>query len=152
MKRPIVLLLSLLLTAAAFAQPRPPRGGPEGRGPGGPPPGGAERLAQYLQLSDSQRTAWESEHTAFRASTQSLIAKQRDLEKQMHTSLDSASTDACALGGLMLQIRSIHEQMQSAHEALDGRLESLLTAEQKARFESFRASQPFMRPGPPPQN
>src|SRR6185436_14603642 len=144
MKRPTILLVSLLLATAAVAQPRP----------GGPPPGGPspERIAQYLHLTDSQRTAWESEHSTFRASTQSLVTKQRDLENQLHTSLDSGSTDACALGGLMLQIRSVRDQMKSAHEALDTRLEALLTAEQKARFESMRADQPFPRPGPPPQN
>src|SRR4051794_30112838 len=109
MKRPTILLVSFLLATAAAAQPRP----------GGPPPGGPspERIAQYLHLTDSQRTAWESEHTTFRASTQSLVAKQRDLEKQLHTALDSGSTDACAVGGLTLQIRSVRDQMKTAHEA-----------------------------------
>jgi len=146
MKRPTVLLVSLLLASAAVAQPRP--GGP----PPGGGPGGSERIAQYLHLTDSQRTAWETEHATFRASTQSLFAKQRDLENQLHTSLDSGSTDACAVGGLMLQIRSVRDQVKTAHEALDGRLEALLTPEQKSRFESMRADQPFPRPGPPPQN
>ena len=142
MKRPIVLLISLLLTTAAFAQPRP----------GGPPPRDPERVAQTLGLSDSQRASWEAAHTEFRTATQPVLTRQRDLEKQLRTSLDAGNSEACTLGALVLQIHSLHEQLESAHQALDTKIESFLTAEQKARYESFRAGPGFGRPGPPPQN
>lgn len=142
MKRPIVLLISVLLTTAAFAQPRP----------GGPPPRDLERIVQSLNLNDSQRAAWDAAHAEFRAATQSLVMKQRDLERQLHASLDSGNADACSVGALALQIHSLHEQLESAHQALDTKIESFLTAEQKARYESFRAGPGFGRPGPPPQN
>jgi len=63
--------------------------------------------------------------------------------------MDTKSTDAAAIGNLMIDIRNTHDQIKAKHDALDTTLEGLLNAGQKVKFEAFRAAQPPMPPHPP---
>ena len=104
MKR--IAAVALLFALTAFAQPPlPPRPDPE-------------RLAAYLALDASQRRAWQSIQSEFRASTESLRAQER----------------------------AIHEQIESARRDADAKLALLLTPEQRTRLEALHQAMEAMRP------
>jgi hypothetical protein len=103
-----------LLFAALAAMPIVAQRGPRPDAPAGPPP----PLAEYLQLTPAQQTAWQQAHAEFLAIVEPL-----------------------------------HAQERAAHDALSAKLQSVLTPEQRTKFEAFEAAQKVMRErkGPPPQ-
>ena len=98
MKRALILITVVTaLAATAAAQP-------------GPPPPRGDALANYLQLTDAQKSQWQAAHAEFEAA------------------------------------------MKAAHDALETKLASTLTPEQKTKFEAFKAAREFLQPqGPRPQ-
>lgn len=142
MKKTTLTLLLTLIAVPVFAQPRPmPQPGPGGR-----PPGDAA-LVNYLQLTTDQKSAWDAAHKDFGGSVQPLFDKQRAAHQQLDTALQSKSTDPCSLGTQLLAIHAIGDQIKAAHDALDQKLDSILTADQKARYEAFQAAR-AAQPGP----
>jgi len=121
MKRIVPLILGILL-AASFAVAAPPPHGPAGAAAFGPPPHpGAPPLDEYLNLTDSQKAAAQSIEADFRAQTESLHE----------------------------QMRALHEQLLAARKAADAKLETILTSDQKAKFEAFIAAMEILRKGGP---
>ena len=98
MKRALILItLVTAMAVSATAQP-------------GPPPPRRDVLADYLQLTDAQKSAWQAAHAEFETA------------------------------------------MKAAHDALETKLGSTLTAEQKTKFEAFKAARELLQPhGPRPQ-
>lgn len=159
----IATLITLLAAFGAVAQQGPGPGAGKGPGAGSGPgtgqgPGAGiglgapqgprvDALINYLQLTADQKTAWQKAHDDFQTATQAL----RDQQIALHDQLDTAlqGTDACAIGALMLQIRAIGDQIRTAHDALDQKLASILTADQKAKYDAFQAALAFIGgPGP----
>jgi Spy/CpxP family protein refolding chaperone len=98
MKRALILIT--LLTAIAVSAAAQP----------GPPPPHRDVLADYLQLTDAQKSQWQAAHAEFEAA------------------------------------------MKAAHDALETKLASTLTPEQKTKFEAFKAARELLQPqGPRPQ-
>jgi hypothetical protein len=48
------------------------------------------------------------------------------------------------------QVQPLHDQLRAAHDALDLKLEAMLTPEQKAKFAAARAMRPPHHEPPPP--
>jgi Spy/CpxP family protein refolding chaperone len=144
MKRIVTILtLAAAMTVSAVAQPGPP------------PPGGPrhDRLADLLQLTADQKAAWASARKDFETATQPLREKEQATHEQLETALDAASPDPTAIGNLMLSIKAIHDQIRTAHEALDQKLASVLTPDQKAKFDAFLAARKAEGPhGPGPRH
>lgn len=144
MKRTPILMATLITLIAAFSALAQPA-------PGGPPR--PDPLREFLQLTADQRSAWENAQKQFDTATQGLRDQERSLNEQLGKALQG--TDACGIGGLMLQIRATGDQMKAAHDALDQKLVSVLTPEQRAKFDAFRAAVAFLNQpqpaGPPPQ-
>ena len=86
-----------------------------------PPPPGAPALDEYLSLNESQKAAAQSIESDFRAQTESLHE----------------------------QMRALHEQLMAARKAADAKFETILTSEQKAKFEAFIAAMEILRKGGP---
>ena len=98
MKRALIFIT--LLTAMAVPAAAQP----------GPPPPRRDVLADYLQLTDAQKSQWQAAHAEFEAA------------------------------------------MKAAHDTLEAKLAATLTAEQKTKFEAFRAARELMQPhGPRPE-
>ena len=120
-------VLALLTATSLFAQPH------------------RDPIESILNLDAQQKTAWNAALKDFHDANHALIEKQRVANERLHDALDAATPDACAVGNAMVSLHAIDEQLRTAHEALDQKLESLLNADQKAKFESLPP-----RPSMPP--
>lgn len=153
MKRVMVFTLSLLfvLAGSAFAQQRRgpgPGGAPPGPGFGGPARGNSDALAVYLGLTAEQKASWETIQSETRQAARALHEQERSLADQLE-----AATDAATIGGLVLQLRAIQTQLESAREAAQARFSAMLTADQQVKFAAFQAATEFLHrrgPGGPP--
>jgi hypothetical protein len=134
----IFSILILALASVALSQPRPPHGGPAGAPP---PPPSPEALANYLGLTTDQRAQWQAAHESFETAIEPLREKIEAIEPQMQQ-----TSDACTLGTMMLTVRSAQDAIKAQHDALDAKLAATLTAEQKLKFDAFRAAAMAMRP------
>jgi len=102
-----------------------------------------------LNLTPDQRVAFDNARRDFETATQPLMDKQRDAHQKIEDALKSGTADACAIGAMVLDTRSVSDQLKSAHEAFEKKLSSILNPDQLARFESFE-KQRHPPHGPPP--
>ena len=124
----------------AVAQPAPP---------GPPPMAKGDPLVSYLGLTAEQKTQWQTARQSFDEGIKPLRDHIDATHQQLEQLMDAKSMDAAAIGNLMIDIRNTHDQIKVKHDALDATLEGFLSADQKVKFEAFRAAQPPMPPHPP---
>lgn len=151
MKRLMVFAFSILfvLAGSAFGQQRRgPGGPPPNAGLGGPARGNSDALAIYLGLTAEQKASWETIQSETREAARALHEQERSLADQLE-----AATDAATIGGLVLQLRAIQTQLESARDAAQARFSAMLTADQQVKFAAFQAATEFLHrrgPGGPP--
>lgn len=136
----------LLLTGTAglaAAQGRPGRRPGEGDGPRHAAP--MKQLAAFLGLTEEQRAAWEAAHRDVKSKVEPLHDQMRTLHDQLKKALEAAKPDPTAVGKLVISIHGLQDQMRKAHEGLEQQLEGILTPEQKAKFEAFKAAREMGR-------
>ena len=97
-------------------------------------------LSGYLQLSAAQRVAWDSAKAEFEANAQPLMQKRHALMEQVEASLKSNSNDACGIGGNMVAAQAVGDQIRAAKETLIQKQVSVLTPEQKTKYDAFVAA------------
>ena len=133
-----------LLAVAAIAVAAPPRGsarfgdGASGEGFPRHAERRVERLAEFLELSDSQLTSWESLRSQHRDAVQPLLEQMRTHRESLRSLMESDSPDATALGEEMLAGRELREDLETGQQDLESGFRALLTAEQLERYEAFR--------------
>ena len=132
MKRILVLTTIVLIVAATAIAGEGPRPRLEERG-------GAE-LAHYLGLSAAQSEAWESARAEFNTAIEPLLGKHREIMSGVEAALKSSSVDACAVGNQMIAAQSIAQQIRAAKETLTQKQLSVLTPEQKTKYDAFVAA------------
>ncbi|HBL26342.1 MAG TPA: hypothetical protein DD490_05855 [Acidobacteria bacterium] len=141
---PALLFCALCgLTAAAPATAQPPFGG----GPrlhGGPMH--PEALADSLDLSETQVTQVEKIHAKTRAALEPLLAEQKTLGEAVRAALDNGE-DAATVGAAVIAAHEHRQKIRALHEAADGEIEALLTAEQLTRWQALKAARRHMPPG-----
>ena len=144
MKRLVMGLMMAAATACAAA-PSLAQGPPPG-----PPP--IDRIATVLGLSDEQKATWEAAAQTFRTTTAPLHDQARALHGEMEGLLSQANPDPAADGQKMIAMHALREQMKAARETMDNTVASVLTPEQKSKFEALRAARPHgpFPGGPPP--
>jgi Spy/CpxP family protein refolding chaperone len=128
MKRILVFTtITLIVAASIFAGER---AGREERG----------ELAQYLGLTADQRAAWDNARTEFGANNEALFQKEHTLMQQVEAALKNKSSDACGLGNSMIAAQAVRDQLRTAREALIQKQVSVLTPEQKTKYDAFVAA------------
>jgi Spy/CpxP family protein refolding chaperone len=134
MKRTIgIAFLAALGAVPATAQP-PGQGPPEGRrGQRG------EALFEYLGLSPEQQEQWRALHEQHREAMKPFREEGRALHQQVQKSLEAGEAEVL-VGGAVRALYDHRQEMKAAREAFQGQLESVLTAEQKEKFEAFKAA------------
>ena len=141
----ITALFIATIATSLLAQPRRPMDHP-----GAPPPPNGEALATYLSLTADQKTTWTAAREAFETAVAPLHDKIEATQDQLRQLMDAKSNDAKAIGTLMIAIRDGQDQIKTQHDALDTKLASVLTADQKTKFAAFRAARAALGPDRPP--
>jgi Spy/CpxP family protein refolding chaperone len=149
MKRIALITITLIAIATMALAQQPRRMGPHG-GPGGPPPND-RAIAQFLGLTSDQQTQIDALHQSLRTTIEPLFEQKRAEDEKLHSMIESSSPDATAIGKQVLAVHAIDEQIKAAHDAMDQKIESLLNAEQKVKFEAFLAARHVAGPPPPPR-
>jgi Spy/CpxP family protein refolding chaperone len=149
MKRSFAALALLLVVAGttAFAQRGPHHGPPPPEGAGAPMIPGLgpdpNTVADYLALTAAQRTAWQTIQSELRASTETLREQQHTLAEQLHTAVEGG--DATAIGNLVLQLKALKGQLDTARDAAEAKFSATLTAEQQTKFAALLAAADYLR-------
>jgi Spy/CpxP family protein refolding chaperone len=126
------LIVLLSLAGALIAQ------GPGGFGfpPGAAQPG-TDLVKAYLSLTDSQIQGLQQFErqaaNALQSTFQEIQQKQLTLQEQ----LDKGSTDAGALGKLLLDIESLRKRVSQTQENFRNQAVATLTAEQKTKLKTL---------------
>jgi Spy/CpxP family protein refolding chaperone len=148
MKKTIVVLVAALSIAAfAFAQ-EPEHPGMMmkrhfmGAGPG------SDEVASALNLSTDQKVQWDAIHQQLDASVKPLFDQHHAAEQQLQAAADVTNPDATSVGRAFLAMRAIDKQIQAAHESTHAKLTTILTPDQKAKFDAMHAKMENGEHGP----
>ena len=138
-------LFSLLLAAGASAQRGP---GMRHHGPGG----GHGRhmdsgaLAEYLSLTEAQKTQVEQLRDKMKAAAEPLREEHRELAEAIHTALENKA-DAATVGAAVIAAHEQREKMRALHEQHETEMEAILTPAQLSRWQALKDARKTMRPG-----
>lgn len=139
MKNVLAVALITLSSLTLAAQTPPPRAMP-GPAQGGPYGHQPDKLFEFLQLTAEQTNAWQAVHDEARARFETLASGQRAAHEQMRKELEASSPDACTVGRLMIQVDAASNERRALHEATEKRAVALLSAEQKTKYEAWKAA------------
>jgi len=141
MKRILIPTLTLMLTVAAVAAPPGRRGdGPRGDRRMARP----ARLAELLDLTESQRTSVRALRETLKAKMQPLIEQRRANREALKAALDAG--DAAKAGELALANHKLRSQFRTARESFKTSVAALLTPEQNTKWEIAREMREKRRP------
>lgn len=143
MKKWITAAAMLLAASAMLAQDAPPPPhGPHGR----MPPSFTMMFADKLALTDAQKDEITAIEKATREENAAFFENAKATMEQFHAA--RAANDTAKLESLKPVMDANHEQMKTIHDAQLVKIEAVLTADQKARFEAIRAEHEAHRPPP----
>ena len=95
-------------------------------------------LARYLKLTPAQIETTKQLLQTLHNTTKPLHEQQKALHEQLRTQLDAAGPDACAVGGTLLQIEGLRDQVRAAREDFDEAFSAILTPEQLVKWEALK--------------
>jgi Spy/CpxP family protein refolding chaperone len=101
-------------------------------------------LARYLQLTEQQAQQARAIYQAFREEVEPLREQIPPLRESLSALLEGDDPAPAAVGEIVIDIDSLHDQVGEAREAAEADFEALLSDEQRARWEQF---QDVCRPG-----
>jgi Spy/CpxP family protein refolding chaperone len=129
-----IAILGAALGAATATAQSPGQGPPEGRrGARG------QALFEYLGLSAEQQEQWRALHEQHREEMKPLREEGRALRQRVKESLEADEPEVL-VGEAVKAVYAHRQKVKAAREGFQGRLESVLDAEQKQKFEAFKAA------------
>jgi Spy/CpxP family protein refolding chaperone len=131
-------LCALLLAAAATAQPERLRGHHRG-------PMNVDRLADYLSLTEAQKTQVEQLREKMKQSLEPLFEEHRRLAEEVHAALES-NADAATVGTAVIAAHEHGKKLRAVREQHDAELEALLTPAQLSRWRALKEARKLMPP------
>ena len=140
------ILLAVVFASAMLAQGPggPGRAGGRGApGPGGPGPGTqpTDSIRSYLSLTEAQTRNLTTLATQLRDNTLSLRQQIDGKQGALNDMLQKGSTDASALGTLLLDMQSLRKQIDQAATTFHDQAVNTLTADQKTKLKALEAAQ-----------
>ncbi|MCG6925140.1 MAG: periplasmic heavy metal sensor [Acidobacteria bacterium] len=121
--------------------------------PAGEAPGGgrhqhrARAIVEYLDLTQEQQDSWKALREQHRDEMKALREEGRSLRHRLQKALEADEPDA-AVGEAAKAAHAHRKAMRQAREAFEGQLKSVLTPEQREKFEAFEAARAMGRKGP----
>jgi Spy/CpxP family protein refolding chaperone len=132
--------LSLLLAGSAALAGQGFRGGREGT-----PGRGLRAALATLELTDDQKAKAKALFEAEKPAFEALRQEGRAARETLKASSAAATPDPAAVGAAYLRVEAHRKAVRAQREASRGKLEALLTAEQRAKLEGWRAAHRQMR-------
>ena len=117
----------------------------QGPPPGPPMHGGPmmhERLAAALGLTEEQKAAWENARRTVESQMAPVREQAHALRREIGALLEQPGADPALVGQRVIALHQLEKQLGAAREQVDSALESVLTPEQKAKFDTIKASRP----------
>jgi len=102
-----------------------------------------EKLAQKLNLSDAQKQQIRDVHKSFRAENKAFFESFHQTMRDFHAAREAG--DTAKMDALKPVIESQRAQMKQLHETLEGRVGSVLTADQLAQWNTMKAERQARR-------
>jgi Spy/CpxP family protein refolding chaperone len=131
----LIPLAAAVVAAAAFAQQ--------------PPAPDASALKAYLGLTDSQVTALQAIRTQQRTALADARQQLQQKQQALNSLLSGGSTDAGAVGKLVLDIQALRKQLDTNSASLRAQAANVLTtADQKTKLKALEDAsklQPVIR-------
>jgi Spy/CpxP family protein refolding chaperone len=138
-KAPFLLILPLLASLTATADP--------GRGPMGPGGRGGigllKRALATLDLSDQQKTQVRQIVESRKTTLQPMGEKARADRQKLETLLEAPNPDPAAVGTAFLAVHKNRSALKTERERVLADIGKVLTPEQKAQFDAILK---FVRP------
>jgi len=106
----------------------------------------ARAIVEYLDLTQEQQDSWKALREEHRDEMKALREEGRGLRQRLQESLEADEPDA-AVGEAAKAAHAFRQHMKQAREAFEGRLQSVLTPEQREKFEAFEAVRAMGRKG-----
>lgn len=102
-----------------------------------PPPAATDQIRAYLNLQDSQIQALVQLQQQQRQAAQSLLSELAAKQQTLRDQLDRGSSDAAALGKLLLETEALRKRLNDIHTSYRTQAVSLLTPEQKTKLAAL---------------
>ena len=135
-------VFSVLVATAATARPG------FGKGMRGHGPGHAEQrlefLAEYLSLTEAQKTAIQKLQDSLRSQIEPIREQQQQLHEQVREALDSGA-DAAAVGALVIAQHEGREKIHALMEEHAEQVEAQLTPAQVSRWNALKEARQARR-------
>lgn len=96
-----------------------------------------DELKAYLNLTDSQIQSIQQAQQKAMESQRSVLEQVQSKQQALHDLLDKGTSDAAAVGKLMLDIRAFQKQIEQARTATHTQLLGFLTADQKTKLAAL---------------
>ncbi|MGH9673356.1 MAG: Spy/CpxP family protein refolding chaperone [Bryobacteraceae bacterium] len=117
------VLFMLVMTGALMAQsPRAAR---------------YDELRSYLGLTDTQVSQMQTIQSNFRTEVRALRQAQADKQKGLRDALNAGTTDAAAVGRLVLDIDSGRKQISAKRDAMETQAAGVLNTDQQTRLKAL---------------
>jgi hypothetical protein len=126
LRRPVIAAVLAALAVTPLAAQRPDVDHP------------AKTVARFLELSEQQRLDWRELRSATAAEIEPRAAALADAETELERLLGTDGPDPAALGGLLLEIRTLRRQIQRLRHQATTDFEALLGVDQRRRLEAVR--------------
>ena len=121
------MMLPLAAMTIAWAQPYGP----------GPQAPAFDNLKTYLGISDTTIQSIQQAIQKTQSTIQPLVQQIGEKHRAVADLLAKGSTDAAAIGKLILDAEAIRKQIRTQHDALQSTAQSFLTADQKTKLKAL---------------
>lgn len=94
----------------------------------------------YLSLTDAQVQSLQQLRTQQRQALQSTFQQIRQKQQDLQNQLSSGSTDAAALGQLLVDIQTLKKSISTAQSSYNTQALAVLTADQKTKLQTLQSA------------
>lgn len=130
--------LTAFVISAAAATAQPPAGGSGEEAWAGR--GRFERAAEYLELTDDQRTQLHAAFEQYEPERSAAREQMREQRQALRKLMEGDAPDPTAIGQAMLAIEGLRKEGQARRKSHQETFKSLLTPEQLRKWELVEAS------------
>ena len=142
------LIQIAILALAAGTIPLAAQGEGQGRGRGSREGHRMQAVVDYLGLTAAQQQEWQTLTTQHREAMKPFYEEGQALHQKLQESLEADEPDV-VVGEAAKAVHAHRAAAKQAREAFEGQLTSILTAEQKVKYEAFKAARGMGRNGGP---